>query len=135
VSKENKTILVTAGKSKTRSRRLIPITKNLWAWLAQEKNRTGLLIPPGWREKWLEIRKAAGFGANKPWPRNGCRHSFASYRLAIDSDVNKCAEEMGNSAEIIFRHYRGLIKDSSDAIAYWKLTPASLDSMARSFKK
>ncbi len=131
VSEDGKTILVTAAKAKTRSKRQITIRKNLAAWLAQKKERTGLIIPPGWREKWASIRKAAGFGEAKPWPRNGCRHSFASYYLADGGDEKECAKEMGNSPEIIFRHYRGLVRRQKDAKTFWSLTPASIDKKGK----
>ena len=51
------------------------------------------------------------------WPKNGLRHSYISYRLAVTKDVAATAMEAGNSAPIIFKHYRELCKP--DAGAAW----------------
>jgi len=42
------------------------------------------------------------------WPRNVLRHSFISYRIAIVKSADQVALEAGNSAAIIFKHYREL---------------------------
>ena len=45
------------------------------------------------------------------WPRNVLRHSFISYRIAIVKSADQVALEAGNSAAIIFRHYRELVTE------------------------
>jgi hypothetical protein len=42
------------------------------------------------------------------WPRNVLRDSFISYRIAIVQSAEQVALEAGNSASIIFKHYREL---------------------------
>ena len=42
------------------------------------------------------------------WPPNVLRHSFISYRIAIVQSADQVALEAGNSASIIFKHYREL---------------------------
>ena len=42
------------------------------------------------------------------WPPNVLRHSFISYRIAIVQSADQVALEAGNSATIIFKHYREL---------------------------
>ena len=56
------------------------------------------------------------------WPKNGLRHSYASYRLAQCQDAAKVALEMGNSPSMIFRHYRELVMPQ-DASAWWNICP------------
>jgi len=40
------------------------------------------------------------------WPRDVCRHSFCSYRLAVTKAIGTVAEEAGNSEGVIRRSYR-----------------------------
>jgi len=42
------------------------------------------------------------------WPPNVLRHSFISYRIAIVQSADQVTLEAGNSASIIFKHYREL---------------------------
>jgi hypothetical protein len=58
-----------------------------------------------------QARRNAGNKKKFVWKRNGLRHSFCSYRLAITQDVAKVALEAGNSAMMIFKHYRELTTD------------------------
>jgi integrase len=70
------------------------------------------------------------------WKHNALRHSFISYRVAAIQNVNQVALEAGNSPQMIFRHYRELVR-AADARAWFALAPGKdgkivpLDSMAR----
>jgi integrase len=110
-------IEVSAHKSKTATRRLVPIGDNLAHWLAIAP-RNGTPVWPH-SKPWLfeSIREtvAAITKARKPkkraafvWKANALRHSWISYRLAEIQDVNRVALEAGNSPQMIFRHYREL---------------------------
>jgi hypothetical protein len=55
----------------------------------------------------------AGFG----WRQNALRHSYASYRLAENQDAAKTALELGNSPQMLFKHYRELV--TADAAKKW----------------
>ena len=48
------------------------------------------------------------------WKRNGLRHSFISYRVAIIKNVAQVAFEAGNSPVMVHRHY---LKCVSEAMA------------------
>jgi len=65
-------IEVTAEKSKTARRRLVPIEPNLNSWLKPFEQPAGPVVPPNAIEKRLAAMKAAGL---QKWPRNGERHS------------------------------------------------------------
>jgi len=56
------------------------------------------------------------------WRKNALRHSFISYRLAEIHDVAKVALEAGNSPQIIFQHYRELVRPD-DARKWFGILP------------
>ena len=56
-------------------------------------------------------------GLGEKWPRNVLRHSFISCRIAIVKSADQVALEAGNSAAIIFKHYRE--PTTEDAATEW----------------
>ncbi len=98
-----------AGQAKTASRRIVPISDNLAAWL-EFTDQEGMVIP----DKDL-FRQATALARKQGlrWPRNVLRHSFISYRVAQIQDVNQVALEAGNSPAIIFKHYRELVTEEA----------------------
>ncbi|HWD91731.1 MAG TPA: hypothetical protein VG938_05205 [Verrucomicrobiae bacterium] len=46
---------------------------------------------------------------------NAMRHSFGSYFLGKTKDENLTASEMGNSPEVIIKHYRALVREAAVA--------------------
>ena len=110
-------ITVAASKAKTRQRRLIPISDNLKLWLTPSRKASGPVC--------LHVScqhaaraKCEGF----TWAKNGLRHSYISYRLAILHDTARVALEAGNSPEVIFAHYRELVTPEV-AKAWFEVTP------------
>lgn len=112
-------IEVTAGKAKTAQRRLVPIQPNLALWLEPYVQPSG----PVFHLSTIN-QKAAGFSRKLdiPWPQNGLRHSYASYRLAQCKNAAEVALEMGNSPRVIFQHYRELVTPA-DAGKWWAIEP------------
>ena len=122
-------IEVAAKKAKTGSRRLIPITDNLYAWLTPHSAEAGPVA-----------RFAANLGrqlgqlvakvnqqypdACFEWKHNGLRHSFVSYRLASEKDTAQVALEAGNSPQVIFKHYRQLVTEN-EARRWFSIFPPS----------
>jgi integrase len=109
-------IEVSAAKAKTASRRLVPISENLGRFLGSIDARSGPVTSFANMSKqigWLvdeANKKRAAMGENPlVWKRNGLRHSFVSYRLALVQDVAKVALEAGNSPTMVFRNYRQLV--------------------------
>jgi integrase len=97
-------ITVAASKAKTRRRRLVPISDNLKSWLAPIRQALGPICVHACAQHAVRV-KCEGFS----WARNGLRHSFISYRLAILHDTARVALEAGNSTQVIFSHYRELV--------------------------
>ncbi len=113
-----KTIEVIAATAKKRRHRTVDISDNLLQWLAPHRQESGrIFFTFGKRDR---VRVKSGFQC----PRNAMRHSFASYHLAMHSDAAKTAMQLGHprDIEILFRHYRRLVK-ASDAAAYWNIRP------------
>jgi integrase len=114
-------IEIAGWKSKTASRRLVPLPDNLKAWLAPWREETGPI---------LSISDASGalgdtaVKAKIPggWRQNALRHSFISYRVAETGDVARTSLEAGNSPTMIFRHYREIV-DGEATKAWWSIMP------------
>ena len=111
-------ITVDANKAKTRQRRLVPISDNLNLWLTPCKQVSGPVCLHQ-RPQIAAARLCEGFA----WQENGLRHSFISYRLAILHDTARVALEAGNSPEVIFGHYRELVRPEA-ALAWFNVKPA-----------
>lgn len=115
-------IEVKARHSKTATRRLVTVQPNLAAWLGPIRKIRGPVAPVNLRKLTRADRERAGLSLR--WPVNALRHSFGSYHLARFNDAAALALQMGNSPEVIFRHYRQLVKPK-DAEAYWQICPSA----------
>jgi integrase len=129
-------IVVSAGNSKTASRRIVPLCDNLTEWLAPYSGRQQGKVWPGAsilfykRQQQIALATAVeadeekGVKAQKPveWKGNALRHSYASYRFALTGDAGRVAGECGNSAAVIHRHYRELVKPA-DAERWFNVKP------------
>jgi hypothetical protein len=62
------------------------------------------------------------------------RHSYGSYRLAQCQDAAKVSLEMGNSPQMVFAHYRELVKPK-DAERYWNIKPAPKNGNVVAFEE
>jgi integrase len=104
---EHSTIEVKGIKAKTRQRRLVSVGDNLLEWLHPHRKTTGAISP----ERNIDVfsvrsNELAMKAEINPWPHNAIRHSFGSYFLGKTKDENLTASEMGNSPEVIIKHYR-----------------------------
>ena len=126
-------IEVKASNAKTASRRLVPITENLKAWLEPLRQASGLVCQHGNATRQL-LRLSGAVNAvwqqeNPPgafvWKHNALRHSFISYRVAQVQNVAQVALEAGNSPRMVFSNYRELVRPA-DAEKWFGITPASV---------
>lgn len=101
-------IEITAGKAKTRQRRLVEICPALAAWLEPfsavkaGKLWTGHEIT--FQQHFVEIAETA----EVPRKTNGLRHAFCSFHFAAHANENLTAQQAGNSPAMIHSHYKGL---------------------------
>ena len=70
----------------------------------------------------------------QPWPQNAMRHSYGSYRLAQCHDAARVSLEMGNSPQMVFAHYRELVKPK-EAARYWAIAPAGSTEKVVAFSR
>lgn len=84
----------------------------------------GLIIQPNWEKNWQATRRFAGW---QKFPKDCLRHSFASYWLRIHNNRPRLAEIMGNSEEVIKRHYRQSIPKAT-ADEFWAVLTRFRDS-------
>jgi integrase len=110
-------ITLASHQTKGRARRLVKIRPTLAAWMKICKRKKGKRVCSPSTSGRNQLRTAFG-GLEK----NILRHSFISYELAQSKDVQATALEAGNSAEIIFRHYREIVTPEQ-AKAFWDLLP------------
>ena len=90
---------VLKAAEKVASERLAKLTRN-------ERRSRGTVMPGA------ETAKDEGW---KPfqWKHNALRHSFISYRVADIQNVAQVALEAGNSPQMIFQHYRELVRPAA----------------------
>ena len=107
-------------KTKTKRRRLVPMCSALEKWLASYRKHSG----PIWKgtegcfhSQCQILMKECGVTG-----QNLLRHSYASYRLALTSDPNKVATELGNSPEKLYTNYNKL-RTPAQAEAWFSVVP------------
>jgi hypothetical protein len=103
------------------------ISDNLLAWLNPQRKTSGAIGPERDIDVFSErLHELAAKAKITPWPHNAMRHSFGSYFLGRTKDENLTASEMGNSPEVIIKHYRVLVRDA-EVTRYWRLTPGNIE--------
>jgi integrase len=101
--------------SKTRRRRIVPISDQCRAWLdagaSQPIEVSRKAMEAVWRLSGVERR------------HNVLRHTGISYRLAEVADENQVAREAGNSPAMIYAHYQELVT-AEELAAYQAIRPS-----------
>ena len=118
INLERHIIEVRAGQAKTASRRIVPTGDNLAAWLKPHIREGRVIHSPEIYRHVSALAKEIGI----EWPRNVLRHSYISYRLPIVKSADQVALEAGNSAAIIFKHYRELATEK-EATEWFNIFP------------
>ncbi|MGH7990043.1 MAG: hypothetical protein ACREDS_07655 [Limisphaerales bacterium] len=116
-------IEVTAGKAKTRQRRLVEICPALAAWLEPFRTLTAgklwTLHEITFQQHFVELCRQA----KAPRKTNGLRHSFCSFHFALHANENLTAAQAGNSPAMIHAHYKGLAT-KAEAEKWFKIIPS-----------
>jgi len=89
----------------------VPILPALAGLLEPRRKPHGLVLDGIRRTDAIqeEIERKSGVA----WQRNGLRHSWISYRLALVKSVDQVALEAGNSPRKIFSNYRELVTETA----------------------
>jgi integrase len=128
-----KLIEVTAGKAKTRARRVVEIQPNLAAWLAPLRRPAGPVFAGGEDAYNASLHDALAHAneagaksqpklAAMEWRHNGLRHTCASMHLAFFENEAATALQMGHSVQVLHSFYKGLVTKEA-ASAFWGLLP------------
>ena len=114
--------------SKTARRRLIKMEPCLIAWLSPFADMRGPIFTGKNLFRYLNVMghviKAAGLAK---WPKNGLRHSFASYHLAKYGDAARLALDLGHTTtKLIFSNYRELVRPDEGERYFKSFRPIGL---------
>jgi len=114
-------IEIAAHKSKTDTRRIVPIKENLKAWLSTMAKPRGPVIELANTSNALwKLANKAGI----KWKHNALRHTYISARVAECADVPRVADEAGNSPQIIRTNYLKRIRPAL-AAAWFSILPST----------
>jgi integrase len=101
-------IEITAGKSKTRQRRLVEVCPALDSWLQPYRSITSgkpwTFHEITFQEHFRDLCERAKVARKS----NGLRHAFCTYHFAAYANENQTAQQAGNSPAMIHAHYKGL---------------------------
>lgn len=125
---DERVIEIKSEKAKGARRRLVPISDNLYEWIAPLSKHEGAVIRSEYfyRKGTTNARKKAGVDV---YPHNSGRHSYASYHLAKHENAPKLAMNLGHpDATMLYNHYRALVTPKS-ADTYWSIKPQQLDNV------
>jgi integrase len=120
-----KHIEVRAEVSKSRRRRIIDMEEPLVAWLNYYIQRGGstqgdVVSKTNLRNRLRKIRSNASL--NK-WHQDVMRHTYASFWLAKNSDINRLTLYMGHeTTAMLWKHYHKAVK-KKEAEDYWNIKP------------
>lgn len=121
-------ITIPKSVAKTKKKRPIDLQPNAAAWLADYKDEEGPIFAIDPRKRMARTLARANAERAKQelspikWKTNALRHSFCSYRMEQCKNAGQVADEAGNSAGIIMRHYREVVS-AKDAAAWWAIMP------------
>lgn len=123
ISTELNNIRIGVTVAKKAYRRNVRINRTLAAWIdtVPPENRSGKIVPPRWRYKSAKVRKEAGIDGREK--QDALRHSFGSYMLAVESDLDALKADMGHGhMAVYFKHYHKAFT-KKEALPYWQVLP------------
>jgi len=130
VSLELRNIRIGSTIAKKLYRRNVRINDTLAAWIGSipEEKRKGQIIPTRWRQKAAKVRMNAGIDGREM--QDALRHSFGTYTLAVENDLDMLKSDMGHgTTAVYFDHYHKAVT-KADALPYWKVMPEGVEAPA-----
>ncbi|MGO9202446.1 MAG: tyrosine-type recombinase/integrase [Limisphaerales bacterium] len=113
---------ISARIAKGRQRRLVTICPALAAWLEPFRQSSGPVCdktPMGFNRAFVKLRESLDIPAR----RNGLRHGFVTFHMALHSNETWTAAEAGHTPEMLHEHYRAL-ETKSEAEKWFAVAPA-----------
>jgi integrase len=123
VSLELHNIRIGPSVAKKARRRNVRIQPTLAAWLetVPPEKRHGKVAPPRWIYKATRVRKEAGIDGHEK--QDALRHSFGTYLLAVENDLDALKADMGHEhVRVFFDHYHKAVT-KREALPYWEVLP------------
>ncbi|MEI7909756.1 MAG: site-specific integrase [Verrucomicrobiota bacterium] len=127
VSTDLGNIRIGPGIAKKLYRRNARINETLAAWIATvpSEARSGKIVPPRWRYKAAMVRKMAGIDGQEK--QDALRHSYGTYMLAKENDLDALKSDMGHShMAVFFNHYHKALT-KAQALPYWQVLPTGVE--------
>lgn len=101
-------IWVDACVSKVRRMRIVEPRPSAMLLLAEARD-TGAELPISLSTLRRIMRRLRSTMGWTDWPADVTRHTCASYWLAIEPDAGRIALQLGNSSNVLMRHYRSVV--------------------------
>ncbi|MEK7953254.1 tyrosine-type recombinase/integrase [Luteolibacter soli] len=123
VSLELHNIRIGPTIAKKARRRNVRINATLATWLeiVPMGDRQGRIVPTRWRFKAARVRKEAGIDGHEK--QDALRHSFGTYMLAVENDLDALKSDMGHEhVRVFFEHYHKAVT-KREAMPYWEVLP------------
>lgn len=114
-------------EANTKARQLSTLGVNLAAWLAAYAGRKGKVWTGG-HDEFYDAQQETAKAAGLKWKANALRHSAASYMFALSNDAGRVAGFLGNSASVVHKHYRELVRPV-DAQRWFNMKPERPDNV------
>lgn len=130
VSLELRNIRIGSTVAKKLYRRNVRINDTLAAWISTipEDKRKGDIIPARWRYKAAKVRTTAGIDGREK--QDALRHSFGTYTLAVENDLDMLKADMGHgTTAVYFDHYHKAVT-KAEALPYWSVLPEGVEAPA-----
>ena len=109
-------------KTKTRRRRIVPISENARQWLVPFRQGSGPVSFYAGNQGAQKVVARLCQRLGMKWRRNGLRHSFCTYDYARHGNKYETSKTAGNSPEILDRHYLEAAT-KEDAEAWFSIRP------------
>lgn len=108
---EERQVIIRSQNSKTGGGRVVPLR------VLPGMRRQDCSVPPNWQNRWLLLRRAAGF---RHWVPDVCRHTFATYHAAYFRNLPELQLEMGHRDVSLLRSRYIAPALQKTAAEFWK---------------
>ncbi len=109
---EERQVIIRPQKSKTGGGRVVPLRA------LPGLRRQDCRVPRNWQNRWLALRRAAGFSH---WVPDVCRHTFASYHAAHFRNLPELQLEMGHRDLSLLRTRYMMPASRRTAARFWRM--------------
>ncbi len=120
--------VIRLGSSATKRarRRNVRIQPTLRAWLdtVPLEKRKGKVVPPRWTYRAARVRREAGIDGLEM--ADALRHSFGTYLLATENDIEALRSDMGHEHVRVFFNHHHKAMTKKEALPYWQVLPAGV---------